>query len=171
MAITPSFTVSQNYSTPNILSLVDNSTGTDNTLTQRRVYLIKDDGTYLVPQGTTTNYIVWSYAVSFIDIDVLNKDYALNIRVEWLAGNVVEETKEDVYLFKLYGELFLYGLSQRQESNPQIINSFPFYINKMRLRTELDSAVGAVVYGSDILTAQSCLDRAKYLMDNENFNF
>ena len=60
MPISPNFTATQSYNTPSIFTLTDTSTGTDATITQRRVYLLKANGTYLVPAGTLTNYIQWS---------------------------------------------------------------------------------------------------------------
>ena len=82
MALTPLFTSSQTVGLPNIITITDTSTGSDVLVTQRRVYLIKQDGTYLVPVGTTTDYIVWDYADVSIDIDALDKDYCLNVKVD-----------------------------------------------------------------------------------------
>lgn len=94
MAFSPSFTAEQLYDTPRILRVTDTSTSGstfsavfDDTfyenafLGKRKIYLKKDDGTYLVPEGTITDYIVWDDNTS-IDIDVLDKDYALEIKVE-----------------------------------------------------------------------------------------
>ena len=103
MALSENFTASVDFATQNLLHLQDVSTGSDSAVTSRRVYLTKSDGTYLVPQGTLTDYIVWSYSVSFIDINVLDRDYALNITVEWLnSANVALYTKVYVYDFTTY---------------------------------------------------------------------
>ena len=80
----PSFAVSQNLGFPSVIVLTDTSTGTDETISQRNVYLQKADGTFLVPEGTTTNYIVWSIVLNTISIDVLDKDYALNVMVDYV---------------------------------------------------------------------------------------
>jgi hypothetical protein len=88
MAFNPSFTVKQLYATPNILRVTDTSTGSDANITGRRVFLRKDDGTYLVPSGTTTDYIDFPLSLgSYIDIDVLDKDYAFEYKVQWLGND------------------------------------------------------------------------------------
>lgn len=172
MALTPSFTVSQSFSTPSVLNIVDTSTGSDPTITQRRVYLQKADGTYLVPTGTTTDYIAWSYGVSFINIDVLDQDYALQITVEWLnVSNVVVETVQDTYRFDLESQFFSYGLLEDVSTDNTIIADANFLPNAYWLDTLIQGASNAITYGSNIQTAQACLDKAKYLIDNANFNF
>ena len=84
MSFLPSFTVSQPVGENNIVTVTDTSTGTDSAINARRVYLRKSDGTFLVPEGTATDYVDWAWADTSIDIDVLDKDYALEITVEWL---------------------------------------------------------------------------------------
>jgi len=85
MAFVPLYTVEQLQLTPNILRVTDTSTGSDKDIKSRRVYLKKSNGEYLVPQGTTTNYIVWGLSSSTIDVNVLDKDYALYIEVKWVS--------------------------------------------------------------------------------------
>ena len=87
MPFNPSFTAEQLYETPSILRVTDTSTGGDANIAGRRVYLRKDDGDYLVPNGTTTDYIEWDITESYIDIDVLDKDYALETKVEWIEND------------------------------------------------------------------------------------
>ncbi len=85
MALVNSFSQSQPVGAPSIITLTDTSTGSDSSITERRVYLRKSDGLFLVPPGTETDYIVWDYADATIDIDVLSKDRALLITVEWIG--------------------------------------------------------------------------------------
>jgi hypothetical protein len=96
MSFNPSFTAKQLYATPRILRVTDTSISSgstfsstfDNTFFEvgyighNKVYLRKDDGTYLVPKGVNTDYIEW-VGTPYIDIDVLDKDYALEIKVEF----------------------------------------------------------------------------------------
>lgn len=84
MSFLPSFTVSQPIGENNIVTVTDTSTGTNSAINARRVYLRKSDGTFLVPEGTATDYVDWAWVDTSIDIDVLDKDYALEITVEWL---------------------------------------------------------------------------------------
>jgi hypothetical protein len=169
MALTPSFTVAQTIGEPSILTINDTSTGSDGSIAERRVYLEKADGTFLVPDGTETDYIVWDYADGNIEIDVLLQDYALQIKVDFVdASGAVLYTVEGLYLFTLYLEEFYYGLTQNQASTPSITRDTTYYSNKMKLRCSIDEAENAVTYGEDIYAAQAALNRGKYLIDNQD---
>lgn len=171
MALSPSFSVSQPLDDPSVLTLEDTSTGVDAGITTRRVYLQKADGTYLVPDDTETDYIEWPYSDGSIEIDVLDKDYALNITVQWLTGDTVTYTSTDLAVFTLYSNLFFYELTQHQTGNPNIIRDTTYYGNKMKLRCSIDEAENATQYGVDIYSAQAALSRAKYMMDNQDKYF
>lgn len=178
MAISPNFSASQNSGTPSIITLADTSTGSDTSITKRRIYLLKSDGTYLVPSGTTTNYIAWDITnvntrePLTISLDVLSQDSALSITVQWLnSSNVVVESKTTSFAFTAYNETFYYGLTQSQVANPELVSSDGWYENKMTLRVEIDSATQAIVFSSDIVSAQACLDRATYISQNSNYFF
>lgn len=172
MSLNPSISVSQSLGAPSILTFTDVSTGSDGAITERRIYLRKSDGTYLVPSGTTTSYIVWDYADDTISVDVMNKDYALEITVLFVnsSGSTLY-TFSDTYVFTLYSEEFYYGLTQELAGNYPIIADDNYYSNKFRLRTEIDSANQAISIGGDIAASQACLDRAKYLVDNQSLFF
>lgn len=84
MAFSPSFSVSQLVGSDSIISIVDTSTGSDGLITERHIYLRKADGSFLVPTGTNTDYIVWLKSEGdTINIDCLDKDYSLQITTEW----------------------------------------------------------------------------------------
>ena len=78
MALIPNFSTEQFSGTPNAFTITDTSTGSDVTITSRRIYLLQANGTFLVPAGTNTNYIVWNIADSSIVLDVLSQDTALS---------------------------------------------------------------------------------------------
>src|SRR6478752_1919626 len=108
---TPNFSATQAAGTPESISVTDTSVGSDVGLTSRRVYLEQSDGTYLVPSGTTTDYVLWDISDASIDIDdILTQDTALSIRVDWMTGSVVTYTKTIAYGFQAFGENFYYGL-------------------------------------------------------------
>jgi len=159
--LTVSFTSAQPVGEPSVVTITDTSTGSDAAVTQRRVYLAKDDGTFLVPEGTSTEYIQWPYADSSIDIDALDKDYALLITVQWLnVSNVVLYDLSDNVGFTSYNEDFDYQLTQMLSGNPILINDANFYQSKSDLRTDIDSGDKAILRASDIYGAQQCYDRA-----------
>ena len=83
MPLVPNFTASQYSGTPSVITLTDTSTGSDGTIAKRRVYLLQANGTFLVPAGTTTEYIEWDLVDVSIALDVLSQDSALSITVQW----------------------------------------------------------------------------------------
>jgi len=172
MPLTPSFSVANNSGTPNIITLADTSSGSDILVTKRRIYLLQADGTYLVPTGTTTDYIEWALASTSINLDVLSQNTALQITVQWLSvSNTVLYTVTTAFGFPAYGETFYYGLTQQQSADPNIIAAQGFYEAKLMVRVELDSAAQAISFASDIQGAQQCFDRLQVIMNNQNLFF
>lgn len=169
MPVTVNFSSSQNYGDITVATLTDTSTGSGTTITGRLVYLRKNDGTYLVPEGTTTTYVVWPYvsgAGDTIDIDCLDKDYCLDISVVSYSGSTIYSTKTILTLFKAYSELFLRQLTQAQEGNPKLLTSKNFWENKSKLRTLIDDAEQGVESLNDQQIATYALNEAKKLTDN-----
>jgi hypothetical protein len=172
MPLSPNFTASQNSGTPNLIFLTDTSTGSDVTITKRRIYLLQSNGTYLVPAGTTTNYIDWALVDVTTSLNVLIQDTALSITVEWLtASNVVVANKTTSFAFTAYNETFYYGLTESQVANANLTASTNWYQTKMILRVELDSAYQAISFASDIFSAQAALNRATFISTNQSYFF
>ena len=172
MPLSPNFTASQNSGTPNLIFLTDTSTGSDGTITKRRIYLLQSNGTYLVPTGTVTNYIEWALVDVTTSLNVLIQDTALSITVEWLtAANVVVANKTTSFAFTAYNETFYYGLTESQVANANLTASTNWYQTKMILRVELDSAYQAISFASDIFSAQAALNRATFISTNQSYFF
>jgi len=172
MPLSPNFTASQNSGTPNLIFLTDTSTGSDGTITKRRIYLLQSDGTYLVPAGTATNYIEWALVDTTTSLNVLIQDTALSITVQWLTSvNVVVATKTTSFAFTAYNETFYYGLTESQVANANLTASTNWYQTKMILRVELDSAYQAISFASDIFSAQAALNRATFISTNQSYFF
>jgi hypothetical protein len=170
---TPNFTVTQNSGTPSYLNFTDTSVSLVG-VAARRIYLLQSDGTYLVPSGNSTDYILWAYASSTISLDVLTQDTALTITVDWVdSGGTALYTKEVAYGFSAYAETFYYNLTQGEVpiTNPSVVLSTNYFQNKMLLRVFIDSAAQAISFASDVYSAQNSYDSATFLMNNANFNF
>ena len=125
-----------------------------------------------MPTGTTTDFIVWPLANSSIDLDVLTEDTALSITVQWMSStNTVVTSKTISFAFTAYNETFYYGLTESQVANSNLSASTNWYQTKLILRVELDSANQAILFASDIYSAQSALNRATYISTNQAYFF
>lgn len=164
MAFAPSFTAVQILGQPSQILFTDTSTGSDVNIVSRAIFLKKKDGTFIVPVGTSTQYILWNLSLPSIVVDCLNKDYALQITVEWtdVNGSVLYSANL-LQGETLYNETFDYYLSQMMVANPLLINDNNFFQNKSALRTYMDSGNNALINASDIETAQICYDEATNL--------
>jgi hypothetical protein len=172
MPLVPNFTASQYSGTPSVITLTDTSTGSDVTIASRRIYLLQANGTFLVPAGTTTDYIEWDLVDTSIDLDVLSQDSALSITVQWMSGiNTVVTSKTISFAFTAYNETFYYGLTESQVANSNLTASVNWYQTKLILRVEIDSADQAITFASDIYSAQAALNRATYISTNQSYFF
>ena len=172
MALTANFTGSQLLGEPSTVVLTDTSTGSDGDITQRRVYLRDAYGNNILPEGTSTDYVEWDYADTSIDIECLDKDYALTITVQWLdVDNVVLYDKVDVLGFTSFNEDFAYSLTQMLSANPYRVNDNGFFNNFSTLRNYIDSGDQALERQSDIFSAQRCYDAATSIRLNSGSLF
>lgn len=187
MSLSVDFSTSQTLGYPESINFVDLSTGSDSRVNSRRVYLRTAASTYLVADGTTTvndsggelqgaAFTEWAIdmpntldPLTTVLSDVLDKDYALQVIVEWVSVEDSIETAVAQYSttkligYTFYNENFDYQLTQILAGNPLIINDNNFFPNKSKLRTCIDSGNQAIEYGIDIFNAQECYDQATNL--------
>ncbi len=174
MAFDASFSVVQ--SGVATLIFTDDSSGSDATITERRIFLQKYDGTYLVPSGTTTDYIVWDIDDSSITLtDILDRDYALNISVVWVTptpdpGNTYEYeilTVYDAYAYVFGGSI----LAQRLARQPLYAQAPQFNQNEAVLLVNILQAEKAITVIQNIGLSQGALDVTYYMANNTKFFF
>lgn len=167
MAYVQNFSITSNITLPSRIVLSDTSTGSDPLITGRYVYIQTNDGTYLKPTGNVGNGINWTLpSGSSINIDCMDKDYALNITVFWIGGSTILYQKTILAEFNAYSRTYRYKLLKAQANNPAIINSQNFFNVLSNLTTFIDGANEAVVLASDITLSQLCNSKAKFLIDN-----
>lgn len=175
MALTVDFSAENILGTPGDLLFTDLTTGTDGTITQRRIYIRTWDNDPIVIEGTSTEYEVWSGFPGTTTItleDILDKDYGVIITVQWLTAlGVVVYDKVESYGFTEYNEEFDYSLTEMLSGNPLLINDQNFYTSKSDLRTDIDSGNKAIEQWSDIYAAQQCYDRATELRINSQYYY
>lgn len=166
MPIVPSFSVSQGADASSI-TIVDTSTGSDGTITDRKINLY--DSANVLFGASPYDFPYVSGAGDTITINPLLKDKALNIIVTFLNvdGDVLY-TASNIYAFTGYGQQFYNGLTRAQTSQPNIVNDQNYYTNKGVLGTELNSAVLAISEMNDQFAAQSCIDRYTFMINTTN---
>lgn len=172
MSLTTAFTVSQSALSPSVLTVVDSSSGSDVAVTQRRLFIQDAYGSYLVPSGTSTDYIQWSYSDASISPDVLSQDSAVSITVQWLSvTNVVLYTLTQVFCCPQFNKNFFYYLIQQQALTPNILSDTNYFSNMATYWMNITGAIQAVEIGADISASQACLDRATNMLNNQNLYF
>jgi len=162
-----SFSISQTLGMPETITLTDTSTGDDAAVVERRVFLVKSDGTYLVPVDTSTDYIVWDYADDSIDIDAMDKDYSLSITVLWVnVSGTTLYTATVLTTFTMYNDDFEYSLISQEANGDASINNTNWLYGRMKLRLAIDDATNAITAASSITNSQAANDRGTYLRQN-----
>ena len=172
MSFVASFSTTQNLGEPSQIVFTDDSTGSDSNITSRRIYLRKADGTFLVPTGTTTDYIVWDYDLPSITVDVLDKDYALLVTVGWVnvgGSTLYDDTQLNGYT--LFNRTFSISLSQWLSGNNLLINDNNFFENKSQLTETIDSGNELIELAADIHGAQNCFDLGTTIRLNSQYYF
>jgi hypothetical protein len=171
--LTPNFSVSQLAGSPESFTILDTSSGSDAGITVRWLYLLQADGTYLVPEGNLTDYIVWDYSEPSITLDLLTQDTALSILVEWRDNSSDLYDKTVAVGLDAFGQNFFYSLSDGQVPivNPPVALSQDYYQNKLQFLCYLKSAEQAITYASDVQKAQTAYDLDQWMISNQSILF
>lgn len=173
--MTENFSASQTIGVPSTIILTDTSTGTfDPAITDRKVYMTDVAGNYITAAGsfTTSTSTDWPVADSTVSIACLNTDMALQIRVDWLdVSNVVLYSKTTLFDFEMYGIMGSFALTQALSSKPNTIQDTNYWNNRIILTVNLDDANNAVSVGNNQFISQAALDRATYMLSNQNLYF
>jgi hypothetical protein len=165
MSFAQNFSVSQTLGTPNIITFTDTSVGSDVLITERRIYLLKADGTYI---KSINNYWLWSIAQATKEIDAINRDYGLSITVKWcdVTGSTLYE-KNYKMDFVAYTSNFINELTQQETALPSIEFTVDYFQQKGHLQTLVDDSNQAIALGADYKKAQVFLDQAYYIINNQ----
>lgn len=172
MSFNPQYNASQILGNPNCINFEDVSSGTDSAITSRRVFIQDAYGSFLVEEGNPLQYSDWAIANASIVLDVLSKDKAVRIVVQWLdVDNNILYSASSIAGFTLFNETAMYGVIQALSGNPRNINDNNFFQNLSDMRTDVDSGNQAILFASDIFSAQQCYDRATTLRLNSSYSF
>lgn len=169
MAFSPSFTVAQDPINPSNVIITDNSTGSDSNITQRRAFISNSAGTYLVPSGTTTDYIQWAIANLTLTANILTQDTAVFTKIEWLdVSDAVLYSSEDYFCLAQFNKNFFTYLMQLQADAPTTPADTNYNDNCALFWSRVQGAINVVINNSDIASSQNCLDKATYMQLNQN---
>lgn len=168
MSFVASFSITPTASASTFI-LEDTSVGSDAGLTGRTIYLYQSSGQLLVAA------IPWAIGNATISLDVLEQDYALNVKVDWASSSPLAPpstyTYSLIYAFVKYGQQFVYSLTQQQESNPSIVQDTNFYGNKLIVICLILSAQNAIDIGESLFSAQNCIALYQNYLVNSNYYF
>lgn len=174
MPLTQNFSASQVLGLPNQIVLTDESTGSDGAVTARRVYPIDSNGDTVLQEGTTTAYELWDNfpGTTTLTLDLLTRDTALNIRVDWVnSGGTVLYTKTVGSPFVLYAKTYYIFLLKCQSSRPSLIDNANFYANMVKLLGCIKNATDSLTLIDDIKSSQAAMDSAYKLINNPSYFF
>ena len=173
MAFNPLISVSQSAETPSNITVTDVSTGTtDPAVTHRRLYIQTANAVYLVPTGTTTDYISWALVNQFITVNVLTQDECVNIIVQWLdVSNTVLYQYENQYPLAEYNKQFLVYLVSAQGLTPGIVQDSNYSGNMAVFWVNIISGINQVTFGGDIAGGQSLFNQATAMRLNQSLYF
>lgn len=168
MALSASYTMSQVYGSPTQVSFVDTSTGVNAAVVSRRIYITDENGDYIVVDGTTTDYNLWSGfpGTTSITLALLTQDIAATVRVDWvnISGTVLY-TSSTLTHFPMYAKDYYIFLIKSQQSNRKLQSHANFWPNTLRLLGEIKMAYDSINLIQDISASQAALDRAAALID------
>lgn len=168
MALTPSFTVSNNNITTSTFSIVDTSTGSDGAIANRLIYIYDFQNNLFT--GAPIQFPL--SAGNSISPNILTQDFAYSITLNWVdnGGNVLYPSSL-IGVFTGFLEWFEYNLCQQIAAQPNLLNDTNFFTNWSKLRTFIDSANNAISIGGSIFNAESMVTLAQYIVSNQANNF
>jgi hypothetical protein len=176
MPYSQNFTVAQTPANPAFVIIADTSTPPNDYATynidSRRITINDCFGNYILPVGTTTNYIPWPLVDNPISLNILTQDTAVNIYVEWLdsGGNMLYELDNN-YCLSEYNKQFLYYLVQLQSYTYQIIQDNNYWGNMGIFWVNIIGAINSVEIADDIFASQAALNRATFMAQNQSTYF
>jgi len=172
MAFVPSISVSQLAATPQNVTFTDNSTGADAAIVSRKLTIQTAASTYLVPSGTSTNYISWALANTSITVDILTEDQCVNVLCEWLDINgATLYTYENQYPLAEYNKQFLVALVSAQGLTPGIVQDVSYSGAMATFWVNIVSGINQVDFAADISGGQNAFNRATYMRLNQQLFF
>lgn len=139
------------------------------TFTNRKLTIQKSDGSYLTVGATTYNQYIWPFAAgNSIELTGLTQDYAFTIVLAH-TSNLPQPsstyTKTNMVALTCFTLSGFYSNAYNMSINQSLEKNYKFVKDVMRLWIEAESAKKSAI-DDDFQASQSCLDRAKDIIDN-----
>ncbi len=173
MPLSPNFSTSESLSVLSNVTFIDTSTGSDNTLTERRIYIRLANGNWLTTSGesSTEAYETWNISNQSITLSLLGQSTTASVTVKWMTGSTPTYILTKLQEWDLYDYIFAFGLIQNQTAAPGIIQDTTYYSNFMKFITNIWGSEAAVDYGNDLYSSQSLLNANQNMINNSTFYF
>lgn len=173
MPINPSFSATESIANPNEITFVDDSTGSDGTLTNRKIFVRLANGNWLTEGGESTTIAStnWAYSDVSITLSLLSQSTACSIEVVWYAGSAATYDFENTFCFNIYDYLFGLQLLQGNTSSPSQVQDTNYYSNLTKFIVNIFNEENPITYGGDIFSSQGAMAQNQYLIQNENLFF
>jgi hypothetical protein len=174
MPLTVSFSATESLANPEEITLNDDSTGSDVTITTRKVQIQLANGNWLDENGdeqTTQTFITWPYSDLSIVLSVLGGSTAANITVGWYAGLSLVYVSNNTFCFNIFDYLAALQILQGNTSSPDQLQDTPYYNNLMQFIVNLFNEENAIEFDGDIYSSQGAMNRNQLMITNEAFYF
>ncbi len=154
----------------NVFTLTDISSYVDepqNTFSGRRIWLKTTDNRYLVPVGTTTDYVDFPYSGGdSITIDCMSRDYAVELTFECISTDPQSGSVYEVSLicgFESFNANGEYGVESALTARPSVTQNKNYWLSLGQVQLD--------IYNQQQKSAQWAMNRAAYLLSNQLTNF
>jgi hypothetical protein len=118
----------------------------------------------------TINFSYSEYPSDVVAIEDIDKDYAFTINMEITPNTPVEGSvyaKSSVASLTCYSKVAFFERQNKMVIEPSLVNNSDYLKGSMRILLDIEAANNSAA-DSDILNAQSALDRIKYITDNDS---
>ena len=168
MPITAAFTASQSAdcSTFQITDTTNYAAPeTKGAMTSRFLYIYTSDGKLY----KTINFAYGTYPSDVVTITGVDQDYAFKIDMQITPTTPVSGSNygaSRVVTLVCYSKVSLFERVNKMTIEPALVNNNDYLRDSMKIIVDIEAAKNAEA-DSDILTSQTCLDRIKFLTDND----
>ncbi len=171
MPLSASFTATQSLADPNLITFLDTSTGTDGTITNRKIYARAANGNWLPGESTSQVSTDWTYTDISTIVPLITQTTSPSIRVDWLAGSTVVYTVTNTFCFNLYDYLFGLQILQGNTSSPDQVQDSAYFYSLIQFIVNIFNEESAIGVGGDIYSSQGAASRNQVFINNENYFF